>query len=546
MWKIIFLSLSLGGLSLWGIFYFLTKHYSWIRNKKVVPTPIVNILAFAVSLTLAIVPWYAYFAWKPLLIAIFIILLSATLFILFFIVRYRTLVFDINTMKKKKNIPGLIAASRWGERLRYEAIKVLGDLRASKAAKYLFTEFSTSRSVDTAIALGKILRNKEALEPLRLCLKDVPYDGRGEEVVRVLEEIGEPAMEVLVEALKMGRPLRKHAVTALDKLGWKPKGIMEMMYYFCEKKEWDELVMKLDELIKEGGIELESIFRVYEISINLREIIKSLERIGKIGGAGAIKILIYILCRNPIVSMEENELIKLSKSAKKILVRIGEPAIELLINEFIQHRCSPMIAETMVEIGKPVADRLVQVVKNNCDIDSPLQFLVKIGDLRAIESLLNYYINNSWSLLNREGSFYNKGIYGWYPEYKSAVFSLLSGYDNLIWRINQFDISFHNYSKDTDTYQEEASCEIVKHLCSVKTPISDNILHLIGTQRDIRVSLLKNLDYIEHYYIEINLEQRRKMAKEELERRGNPPYDSSIYLNKEALKRECPPLPPFI
>jgi hypothetical protein len=86
-----------------------------------------------------------------------------------------------------------------------------------------------------------------------------------------------------------------------------------------------------------------------------------------------------------------------------------------------------------------------------------------------------------------------------------------------------------------ETY--EMSMEAVKELCEINTPISSNILHKISAKADwlvFRGHDEINTDY--PVYDRTSFEPQREMARNELLKRGNPPYDPKIYLDRDAWK----------
>ena len=106
--------------------------------------------------------------------------------------------------------------------------------------------------------------------------------------------------------------------------------------------------------------------------------------------------------------------------------------------------------------------------------------------------------------------------------------------------------AYQQKSSGTSTYQtyysysnDFAVISVIK-LTKIYTRISDNILNLITQIRDRQVQILAN--YYDEYYAEYKLlsfENIRKIATEELARRGNPTYDPSIYLNEEEWKSKA-------
>jgi len=77
----------------------------------------------------------------------------------------------------------------------------------------------------------------------------------------------------------------------------------------------------------------------------------------------------------------------------------------------------------------------------------------------------------------------------------------------------------------------EKSESAVEKLCNIKSPMASNLLHLIAGKKDIEVTITSdcaNEDWSKTYKLDFN-DQRLK-ARDELEIRGNPPYNPALYL----------------
>ncbi len=117
----------------------------------------------------------------------------------------------------------------------------IGDKRAVKhLIKALKDENSDVRE-KAAEALGKI-GDTRAVEHLFQALKDdKDWDVRGK-AAEALGEIGEPAVEPLIQALKdEDSGVREKAAVALGKMGWKPGDDTERAYYLVAMQKWSEL-----------------------------------------------------------------------------------------------------------------------------------------------------------------------------------------------------------------------------------------------------------------------------------------------------------------
>ncbi len=71
------------------------------------------------------------------------------------------------------------------------------------------------------------------------------------------------------------------------------------------------------------------------------------------------------------------------------------------------------------------------------------------------------------------------------------------------------------------------TCDSITRLCSMNSPVSSNILHLVAKKRDITIRVCR---YCNDWGDEIwSFKDERNQALNELRRRGNPPYQPEAY-----------------
>ena len=95
--------------------------------------------------------------------------------------------------------------------------------------------------------------------------------------------------------------------------------------------------------------------------------------------------------------------------------------------------------------------------------------------------------------------------------------------------------SKQNYQTHHYTWTEYASNDAVDKLCGIKTAIASNILHKIANRAEKKVISWSAFAQPAQYVV-LNLDQQKAKAKKELEMRGNPVYNPSIYLEQEVWK----------
>ena len=505
---------------------------------------------------------------------------------------------NVERLREKKDVKGLIKALRH-EDVRKEAAEALvniGEPAVEPLIQALKDEYSDVRE-EAARALGRI-GDKRAVEPLIQALKDnIDVQRRA---AWALRKIGEPAVEPLIQALKDEySDVRWRAAWALDEMGWEPGDDTEKVYYLIAKQEWSEL----PEL---GEPAVEPLIQALkdEYSDVRWRAAWALDEMGWEPGDDTEKVY-YLIAKQewselpelgepavePLIQALKDEYSDVRESAAEALAKIGEPAVEPLIQALkdedwhVQEEAAealgeigdkravePLIqalkdedwhvqeeaAEALGEIGdKRAVEPLIQALKDEdwhvqeeaaealgeigdkravepliqALKDEDVEYvraeaagaLVKIGDKRAVEAVIKYLFEDYSELY---------GLCHFIKKYSSSLINLFGDYTDLILKACSYrciEISSDSY----DYYLQEAITQeaitATKRLCDIRTPISSNILLLIAKKRDIET-------IISSQHIYISFESQRKIAKEELKRRGNPPYKPSTYLKKEAWK----------
>lgn len=84
-------------------------------------------------------------------------------------------------------------------------------------------------------------------------------------------------------------------------------------------------------------------------------------------------------------------------------------------------------------------------------------------------------------------------------------------------------------------YSTESGDKAVEELCKIKSPVSSNILHLISNKKTISVLMHEHEEYFSNFE-DFTFENQKEKARKELTERGNPPYNSSLYFEKDVFK----------
>jgi HEAT repeat protein len=243
-----------------------------------------------------------------------------------------------------------------------------------------------------------------------------------------------------------------------------------------------------------------------------------------------------------------------SSSINKI-ISIGEKAVEILIT-FLEHKNKNLRYGAVKALGDIGDNRAVEPLISNLRKRLPnskansLQRLLlpevialcQIGDKRAAEPLLEYLIKNpSYYQDSKSGddSFADRdtmcatyenlsNIFGQYTTLIADIVTLR------VEVISSMEVFYH-----TDYKYDNAKAETsVLELCCINTKISDNILNLLRLLKDTEFpSYYSTTYYGDGYnYKIISFDKIRKMATEELENRGNPSFEPSVFLIEEEWK----------
>jgi len=146
--------------------------------------------------------------------------------------------------------------------------------------------------------------------------------------------------------------------------------------------------------------------------------------------------------------------------------------------------------------------------------------LINIGDIKASHRILFHLFNHGESCgdISRMFGDYSKLIED-LSYLQSTVVSSDAGLGG----------TRHDYQ-----YFKEKCDRALNRLCGIKTPIANNLLRLISQKRDIEVT--ESVICGNSSTCILSYKDQRNTAEDELKRRGDPPYDESVYLNSQAWK----------
>lgn len=448
---------------------------------------------------------------------------------------------NVDELKAKIDVDGLIKALEYEKdrQVQCDAAKALGKIGDERAVEPLINALKNKDGDvrrESAEALGKI-GDERAVEPLIQALVD-GTSNVSKEAAEALGNLGNPrALDPLVQALKDKYFVREKAVEALGKI---PdvraiEGLIEVQRYEVRPAVMftTEVNIKLgarEALKKIGKPAVEPLIRALQDEDRvIRE--GAAWSLGEIGDERAV---------TPLIQALKDKHKDVRREAALALRHIGEEATEGLIqalkDEDVEVR-EAAVAALENKKNERAIEGLIQALKDEDVRREAAEALGRIGNLKTAEEVINtlfdraYDIARTWSLEENVRKRQN--------EWKSEFRNLFADYTDLIIDAALFEVR-HKHTTDGRyygyyDYSLNNAEDATKRLCKIYRPITNNILHIIAKRRDIEVRSGEKAR-AEYSRKTLSFELLRKIAKKELERRGNPPYDSSAYLDEKTWK----------
>jgi HEAT repeat protein/predicted CopG family antitoxin len=440
-----------------------------------------------------------------------------------------------------------------------EAAKALaktGDIRTVESFVLALQDIDEKVRKIATEALGKI-RSTKTVELLIHALKEGKTDFWL--IIKILRKIvGDPkVVELLIQALKdQDEKVRTISAKALQKIDWQPMNDVERAWYLIG---WG----RISECTELGKVAVEPLVQVLKYQGDLYQE-KAAEALGKIGDARAVEPLILALrddyyeirrksaealgrigdarAVEPLVQALRDRDEEVRIKAAEVLGKIGdarvvEPLIEVL--KYGKEELRRKAAEALGRIGDVRAEEPFILALKDKDEEvrkMAAESLAKIGDARLAETLMVFVFDDAYVI--------SKGKSGWIEKLKS----LFGDYTWLIVKAASLKIKSRSskgrYGIDSEFYNphdeyEYDLCDAMQatgKLCEIHTIISNNILHLIQKRKDIEVKKAFFHVTMDAEVETFDFESQRALAREEVRKRGNPPYDPSVYLNKKSWK----------
>lgn len=477
-------------------------------------------------------------------------------------------------MKAKKNVKGLIKALHY-QKKRYvrlaaaEALGEIGDARAVDPLIAVLQDDNEDVRRAAAEALGKI-RDKRAVEPLLEIFKDSEVWWAAE----ALGELGDKrAVEPLIRVVNSRGSGMRPAMVALGKIGADN----------AADDAVDQILQVLNEVVNDKNV-------------GEKTRCVAIDALGDIGDCRAIELLLKcledevaeaatqaLLKIGPTRIMENREAVEQllnylrgenrGASARAAIVlgnigdtRVTEPLIQLLLNENLSEHVRENAAYALGKIGDvraiaPLAKTLEGELTKNKKIEEEwaeeqkykgvnrrfthvsrleretLEALLCMTDRSAIEPVIDWLFERSQEgacyLTLASSSYGGSGVKG-IDRIKFFLQKFFSeDYVDMILEVSTYRLYGEPWDRRVSISE---SNEALQKLCATRNALSNNLLHKVAQREDRVVDWSYQYYEDAEFYIErlfhINYDEQRKTAKEELARRGNPPYDPSAYLDR--------------
>jgi len=242
--------------------------------------------------------------------------------------------------------------------------------------------------------------------------------------------------------------------------------------------------------------------------------------------SGVRYVAVKALCKRNTMTIEQ-----LCKALRDNDERIRELAAEALVEINDNRTVEPLItalddknsrvrffaATALVKIGDKRA--VEPLITASCDYGKDIRTLAikglgRIGDQRAA----HFVVERLFAMQLKDYGYADfKNLFG---DYTEIIVDICS--DRGHWRY------YTSCSQESDPALEK--------LCAISTPVSTNILHLVAKRKNIEVVVSEGFCQQPPTLREMSFEAHRQKATQELRKRGNPLYDESAFLDKEAWK----------
>lgn len=424
---------------------------------------------------------------------------------------------SVSKMETKRNVEGLIKALAYTQDhyVRLAAAEALGNIGDARAVDALFVALDDKESFvrwGAANALEKIGGDSVVTGMIKV-LHRKWFSETKQRAVRILANIGsEQAIDGLIFALKdEDKNVRTVAAEALQKTSPNSSSsnkIVEALNAYNESLRRAALNARMAAIH-------EAISFLKDQSGNMRiAALKALDRMGELYDVSVVEAL--LANANKIRFVEEEQLF-----SKVLLSNVNIRAENTLVNYLkCDSNAANMAALGLKKLGKDSVLRafpqLLESFEQHLDgAPNVHSALVMSGKPEAVDALLKdlFTIGTRYSVSSRSLEQAKKDL-------TNTLLSLNVLYSSsLTYSVVQYTVAASDMGSEAD--------KAVTSLCEINSPVTSNILHIIANRRSITVEVDVGCGPAERR--EISFENQREQAKNELKRRGNPPYQLDAY-----------------
>jgi hypothetical protein len=209
------------------------------------------------------------------------------------------------------------------------------------------------------------------------------------------------------------------------------------------------------------------------------------------------------------------------KKAVEPLIRRLEAAVERDKDKGVDEVLQILIKEGWKKAVEPIVQA---ITRWGTPLDISIKDLARLGDLRVSEQIIINLIAIKAYIGGKDLASIRASLKPLWGDYANPIVGALAG-------ITRKEVKVGNEHGHYD-YSLRVCSKSIRQLKGIQSPISTNILHKVAKFEDPDVVMGWQDDYNFSSGL-LSLESQRAEAREELNRRGNPPYDASAYLKEE-------------
>ncbi len=365
----------------------------------------------------------------------------------------------------------------------------------------------SAREFAAPLVTNKLVKGKLVLSSLDHLIREEIIESIFDEfILAQIIQIGEQQPKIL-----------KHAMENAPKNG----------AYFKYKKQESELIEKVKNLTDSDklseiaqnhmliNVRIEAILKLNDQDI-LTEISKN-EIVYKARFAAIKRIINF------------STLLDISKTDWDLEMR--EEVLQLLLERL---QTKNAIDKATENLSKEITSILLKVLKSNYKSletkESFLPYLLKSSNPEVFDAIFNWLLNTYHPLSQSTIAL----LKAFCPDYSDILIDLR----NYELKSEYWDGGYSNdgggsrWNNERHTYDEKLMNQATKKLCEIKTSVSSNLLYLITMRKSISITLSVTCMSTSHG--DLDWHTQKKIAIDELKNRGNPAYDSSLYIRPNA------------